>query len=119
MEIEEILHGGEYTDRRGRRWTRTHRNNWLSPRRPRVSAIADESQMRLLIERDQHRDVCPGLSACQGHPVPFVEKHVQYGGGSFAVIDTTRPGGAIGSIVDEFPTHTEAMDTARALAVGC
>lgn len=102
--VDEILHGGEYTDRRGRRWTRSHFNNWTAPRPPQVSALADESQMRLLIERDQHRATCPGLWDCADHPVPAVTLSRRF---SPRVYVDGEP----------YIWLSEAMDAARALAV--
>lgn len=111
MTVEEILHGGEYTDRRGRRWTRTHRNNWSAPRRPRVSALADEDQIRQLIEHDMHRDVCPRLSECKYHPRPHILTWEEVSGW-FMVFEPNAyfERRYFGSLPD-------AMEAARALAV--
>lgn len=76
--VDEILAAGWYTDRRGRKWRRLplsgrwadqvidHQGiHWAGQK-------IEADQMRLLIERDQHRDACPGLALCRAHPVPFV-----------------------------------------------
>lgn len=109
--VDEILETGWYTDRRGRTWRRLplsgrwagqvidHQGiHWAGQK------IAP-TQMRLLIERDQHRGECPGLYRCHFHPVPIVWR-----------------GPASGDwCVDYSSWHDtlpEAMDAARALAVG-
>ena len=124
MTVDEILAAGWYTDRRGRKWRRLplsgrwadqvidHQGiHWAGQK-------IEADQMRLLIERDQHRDACEGLQECGYHPVPFVEifrrlrppYHVDY-----QVVDT--------SVEPDFNqglyrTLPEALDAARALAVG-
>lgn len=60
--------------------------------------------------RDEHRDVCPGLRWCLTHPVVTVDRNrlskswQVWGPGDW---HRTSRG-----------THSEAMDAARALAVG-
>ena len=116
MTVDEILIGHEYLDRRGRRWQKLiEPTGWVNMSEHR---FLTRNQMRLLIERDQHRDVCEGLQECGYHPVPFVEifrhlrppYHVDY-----QVVDT--------SVEPDFNqglyrTLPEALDAARALAVG-
>lgn len=78
MTVEEILAAEMYTDRRGRTWhyldTIVDYDRWQ--RWEHYSAedlILEVSEMRLLIERDMHRDACDGLYNCGDHPVPVVE----------------------------------------------
>ena len=67
MTVDEILIGHEYLDRRGRRWQKLiEPTGWVNMSEHR---FLTRNQMRLLIERDQHRDVCPGLHDCGDHPV--------------------------------------------------
>ena len=110
MTVDEILATGQYTDRRGRAWdyfdTRVDYDRWQRwESRGDEDLILEPDEMRLLIERDQHRDVCPGLYNCMNHHVPIV----WYGGISE------------GWCVDLGNWHSslsDAMDAARALAVG-
>lgn len=114
--IDEILAAGWYTDKRGRSWRHLplsgrwadqvidHQGiHWAGQK-------IEADQMRLLIERDQHRDVCRGLDSCTSHPVPHVlagRAHARV----FTVVGRhfeSRYGA----------TLTEAIDAARALAVG-
>lgn len=108
--IDEILASGQYTDRRGRKWKNvTHLNveSWAAEPYGRPDILP--AQMRLMIERDQHRGECRGLDSCTSHPVPHVlagRAHARV----FKVVGRhfeTRYGA----------THAEAMDAARALAV--
>lgn len=119
--VDEILERGLYTDRRGREWVR---RLFLRPNTRWVSIIRDsdgigwpgekisDDRMRLLIKRDQHRDVCVGLHWCDSHPVPRVHFNIHTGapiviaGDEYIFAD----GG--------FSSHAEAMDAARAWAVG-
>lgn len=92
-DVDSILASGRYVDRRGREWlydpdfdiwvvsVQTH--EYVTN----IEGIIDPAQMRLMIERDQHRDVCPGLRDCDDHPVPNV---VSYGGA--AAWDVWGPG---------------------------
>lgn len=70
-------------------------------------------QVAKAIERDQHRDECPGFGKCASHPVPFVMVFEGSFGvqsaGPLDVDDLKRP------MLEDLP---EAMDAARALAVG-
>ncbi|WP_432789265.1 hypothetical protein QYM46_13075 [Brevibacterium sp. K11IcPPYGO002] len=115
--VDEILASGRYTDKRGRGWDYVETvASWCSPVIDGEGVswgyrYLDEAQMRLLIERDKHRDVCRGLPHCGTHPVP-------------AVVSWTTPIG-----YPQYGAHwrgrhhytstlSEAMDAARALAVG-
>lgn len=109
--INEILASGQYTDRRGREWVHKHKDGrWFyEPDGPRGIDMMHSAQMRLRIERDQHKDVCPGLRWCLTHPVASVDRNrlskswQVWGPGDW---HRTSRG-----------THAEAMDAARALAV--
>lgn len=85
MTVNEVLASGEYADRRGREWRHIHQDGrwfyepdgmWFKDGR-KVIRVARADEMRLLIERDQHRDECVGLWDCTDHPVPVV--HVERG----------------------------------------
>lgn len=107
--VDEILATGHYTDRRGREWKNiTHWNveSWAAEPYGKPDILPDE--MRLLIERDMHRDVCPGFRDCAFgiHPVPIVY-HAELLG--WWMVNTRRL---------DAGTLAEAMDAARALAVG-
>ena len=109
MTVDEILSAGMYTDRRGRTWhyvdTIVDYDRWQ--RWEHYSAedlILEVNAMRLLIERDLHRDECPGLYNCMNHPVPIV----WYGGIS---------DGWCVDLGNWHPSLSAAMDAARALAV--
>ena len=107
MTVDEILESGRYVDGRGGKWVRcSGAAEWLgwfcvSGGRPFLTT----AQMRLLIERDQHRDECPGLWACEDHPVPAVTLSRMF-----------RPRVYVNG--DPYAWFSEAMDAARALAVG-
>lgn len=83
MTVDEILAQREYRDRCGREWNLTdywvdratfdYVQMWLSPDR-----VATQDEMRLLIERDMHRDVCGGIAECYSHPVVSVIWHRTY-----------------------------------------
>jgi len=118
MTVDEILATGKYTDRRGREWNHSTYLNVESWRaKPYGRLEVSPAQMRLLIERDQHE--CIGLRRCRSHPVPNVLalqddiSGARWGHG-FGVY---RPGVSDDreAWVDTLP---EAMDAARALAVG-
>ena len=117
MTVDEILAQREYRDRRGREWNLTdywvdratfdYVQMWLSPDR-----VATQDEMRLLIERDMHRDECPGMNECRYHP----RHHVILAwedAGKFLVYEPNRL-----FFRWIFDTHAEAMDAARALAAG-
>lgn len=89
-----IMTLGEYVDRRWRIWRRNRVGVWshMKDFHPTYGPVYDrigDAQMRLLIRRDQHRAVCPGLRECQNHPVPHV---VSYGRSGY------------------FTAHSECMD---------
>lgn len=115
--IDEILATGWYTDKRGRewhhsaflpRWVTSSGFNYFGP----VYAFVYEAEMRLLIERDQHRDVCPGLNLCSRHPVPRVL--IRYRWSTDAYFIAIGPGYRSGGTHD---TLAEAMDGGYELAV--
>lgn len=113
MTVDEILIGHEYLDRRGRRWQKLiEPAGWVNMSEHR---FLTRNQMRLLIERDQHRDVCPTLRICDDHPVPFVQASEFIGFGEYAVVDTRI---SSDEPQERFDTLPAAMDAARALAVG-
>ena len=115
MTVDEILATGRYTDRRGRAWdyfdTRVDYDRWKRwESRGDEDLILEPDEMRLLIERDQHRGECPSLAWCVDHPVPMVV----LGGVSapWSVVCVSEPS------VSEHDTLSDAMDAARVLAVG-
>ncbi|WP_172170988.1 hypothetical protein [Brevibacterium sp. CT2-23B] len=99
--VDEILASGRYTDRRGREW----QHAWFGWWTPRGGVELPPAQMRLLIERDQHRATCPGLWTCTDHPVPAV-----------TLSRTFRPRVYVDG--EPYAWFSEAIDAARALAVG-
>lgn len=107
--IDEILAKGRYTDRRRREW----QHAWFGWWTPRGGVELPTAQMRLLIERDQHRDECRGVRVCQDHPVPRV---FQFAGpfGHWSALGSGRSAANDSA----HPTFPAAMDAARALAVG-
>lgn len=118
--VDEILAAGWYTDKRGRSWRRLplsgrwadqvidHQGiHWAGQK-------IEAAQMRLLIERDQHRDGCEGLKRCEAHPVPFVNAYQMLKPVRFVAYRPNDFDDEIGT----FHTLPEAMDAARALAVG-
>lgn len=110
MTVDEILIGHEYLDRRGRRWQKLiEPTGWVNMSEHR---FLTRNQMRLLVERDQHRDVCPGLIDCDNHPAPSVL--LTKGGELEFLVFGPRQVRSIRA----FDYHSEAMDAARALAVG-
>ena len=117
MTVDEILATGKYTDRRGREWDyldmRVDYDRWKRwESRGEEDLILDPAEMRLLIERDQHRDECVGLPVCTSHPVPIV------------IVALDPPGNwhwfkiRYKGVATLRESLTEAMDAARALAVG-
>lgn len=111
-EIDDIVKTGHYVDRQGDEWVFCG-DVWSAAPNYRGKIVATDAQMRLLIERDQH--VCQGLRRCFDHPVPHVLiaewDHSRFGG--FMVY----PAGDE-LVAGEYDFHDEAMDAARALAVG-
>ena len=121
MTVDEILASGRYTDRRGRAWARSpHASEfgeyWYMPIGPdnhgQTHHIAYLAEMRLLIERDQHRRLCIGLSHCDEHP----SASVVWGRKERQWIVFKPYGWANDDGI--FYDHAAAMDAARALAVG-
>ena len=117
MTVDEILATGRYTDRRGRAWgyfdTRVDYDRWQRwESRGDEDLILEPDEMRLLIERDRHRDVCRGLAVCEDHPVPSVNCY-------FGVFEMW-PGGKLWSRTQgrDYYTLSAALDAARAWAVG-
>ena len=111
MTVDEILATGKYTDRRGREWVGGEfRRLWLHP--DGLHTVRAE-QMRLLIERDLHRDECPSLIACENHPVPCVT----IAGGPYGCFHVNPADTSDETYVAHECTHERAMDAARALAV--
>lgn len=115
--VDEVLAAGWYTDKRGRSWRRLplsgrwadqvidHQGiHWAGQK-------IEAAQMRLLIERDQHRDECRGLRRCIDHPVPAV---ISWTG----KISYLQFGAHWRGRAHYASTLPEAMDAARALAVG-
>lgn len=107
MTVDEILATGRYIDRRGSYWQKGTTGSWWNfP----TGRRRNPSQMRLMIERDQHRDECRGIFDCDVHPVPTVVTEL----GWFYAVAAGE-----GTITGErHGTLPEAMDAARALAVG-
>ncbi|MCD1287315.1 MULTISPECIES: hypothetical protein [unclassified Brevibacterium] len=109
--VDEILTTGRYTDRRGREWAKHNYYHgtveWMHPLGDGTCHINTPTQMRLLIERDMHRDVCEGLYRCSNHPTPKVLAYA----GLFTVTKARR------LVEAPYDTLPEAMDAARALAV--
>lgn len=107
--VDEILATGRYVDRRGRKWkiVRSPRIGiwWGTPHTDDLMLVLHENKMRLLIEREQHRDECPGLWTCEDHPVPAVTLSRMF-----------RPRVYVNG--EPYAWFSEAIDAARALAVG-
>lgn len=101
---------GVYTDRRGRRWVYMDYNTWITDRTRWATEVAGSKYIRWLIRRDQHRDACPGLSWCLTHPAVNADYDRLR-----RMWDVWGPGDWFRG---SFGTHAEAMDAARALAVG-
>lgn len=121
-DIHAILASGRYVDRRGRAWDRcpdicSLGGGWWSSgtaRPGKDQKLSDwhltPDQMRLVIERDQHRTDCPGVRYCVTHPVPIL--WCSRLGGSYVVIRprTVKPEKGI------YSTISAAMDAAYKLA---
>ncbi|RBP66407.1 hypothetical protein DFO66_103354 [Brevibacterium sanguinis] len=75
-DVDAILASGRYVDRRGVHWKALAAGQTWGRVNESGFAIGGvmltPDQMRLLIERDRHRDECPGLNRCWNHPVPKV-----------------------------------------------
>ena len=121
MTVDEILATGQYTDRRGREWLTTGPGSklgvaWAYYEEPfGVQCVISTHHLRLLIERDLHRDECAGLRDCFAHPVPHVVSY-QRNAGVIQAYPAARDHVARRSSVHT--TFSQAMDAARALAVG-
>ena len=116
MTVDEILATGQYTDRRGREWKRgpsfVCNRDWFYLTGISRGGYANDAEMRLLIERDQHRDECVGIAECDAHPVMTVIWHRTFGHwlvfNESSFFPTGAPHDSLG----------EALSAARALAVG-
>lgn len=116
--IDEILERGWYTDRRRRFWAKRPSGVWAHTEQfvPGLGVLYSTrlpDQMRLLIERDRHRDECPGLADCMTHPVLAVIVCYEHGEGW----GLFKVGVRAQSLPTIRRTLPEAMDAARALAV--
>ena len=119
MTVDEILATRFYLDRAGRGWNAV--TFWASAKGldtvqkwvGRLGMLSQD-QMRLLIERDQHRDECPGLINCENHPVPCVT----LAGGPYGCFHVNPADDSEETYVAHECSHEWAMDAARALAVG-
>ena len=118
MTVDEILATGQYTDKRGRAWNYDPDFDvWVEYSSPEdgilhLGWIVDTKDVRLLIERDQHRGECPGLHDCGDHPVHHAvfyrwERAFRVYEPDPNSVETIRCG-----------TLPEAMEAARAWAVG-
>lgn len=65
-ETDAIFHVGLYRDRRGRQWVYMDYNTWISFGESGDAKLADNQQMRRMIERDQHQDTTWELSKRAG-----------------------------------------------------
>ena len=113
-DIDEILASGRYTDRRGRQWGVVAFDRGWGRIDHSGYALGGPtfrpSEVRLLIERDQHRDVCPGLRQGGKHPVPVVVNWTREAGYSqFGAHHLGKH--------HWVSTHVAALGAARALAV--
>lgn len=111
--VDEILATGRFTDRRGREWKIVRSpligTWWGTPHSGTTKLVLHENKMRLLIERDQHRDECVGLRDCYVHPRPRILFHE----GLWSVV---APG--LQAWMDtRHLDFADAWDAARALAV--
>lgn len=119
MTVDEILASRFYRDRAGRGWNAVTFwasakgldtvQKWACP-----AGLLSQDQMRLLIERDKHRDECMGLGSCPDHPVPIVcQNFNEDGATAWEVVGAHRGNG----LIFDLP-HSHAMNMARAWAVG-
>lgn len=119
MTVDEILASGTYTDRRGRTWevcgvmNCSTRGLWWNFHDMALNGARHWTvgAMRLLIERDQHRDECPGITDCHDHPVPVVYALHGCPQGGFAAMPRDN------YIGKWFKTQVEALNAARVFAV--
>lgn len=118
MTVDEILASGTYTDRRGREWYVVGGDSnlgpaWVYNEEPfGPAALIGTHHMRLLIERDMHRDECVGIAECDTHPVVTVILHRTFEHWLVFNESSFFPTGAPHDSLDE------ALSVARALAVG-
>lgn len=114
MTVDEILATGKYTDRQGREWHLCRHGGFACMRwhNGHPSRGLEPGEMRLLIERDQHRGDCPGLRYCESHPVPHVARGGERG------FEVWGSGDITDDMPEDFSTLPAAMSAARALAVG-
>lgn len=114
--VDAILASGRYTDRRGREWHLCDLFPACAPcdrwHTSHPSTGIAENEMRLLIERDQHRDECVGLPMCTSHPVPIVIVALDPPGNWHRFKIRYKGAATLRESL------TEAMSAARALAVG-
>ena len=112
MTVDDFSEDGWYVDRRGWHWFRAEhqRGQWHHFEEWGEWHLTD-AQMRVLIERDQHRRSCIGLSHCDEHPVASVV----WGWGERQWIVFKPYGWENNDGI--FCDHAAAMSAARALAV--
>ena len=60
-DVDAILASGVYVDRRGSRWERTDQGEYTQWWSEDEWPCIEHADMRRLIERDLHRETCPGL----------------------------------------------------------
>lgn len=107
--VDEILATERYTDRRGTLWQTAGVGRGVYWFKGGWSIRLTEARMRLLIERDHHRNECVGLRDCYAHPAP----RVFFRDGGWSVI---APGWDVWSDSRHIE-FADAWDAARALAV--
>lgn len=75
--------------------------------------MPEQTDKSLAEVRKMHRGECPGLSSCNGHPVPSVIAPFEWGSRDFEVYAAWE--NVTGTFEQSLP---DAMDAARALVVG-
>lgn len=112
--VDDFSEDGWYVDRRGWHWFRAEhqRGQWHHFEEWGEWHLTD-AQMRLLIERDKHRDECVGLGSCPDHPVPIVCQNFNEDGATAWEVVGAHSGSGL---IFDLP-HAHAMNVARALAV--
>lgn len=108
LDVDSIMAWGRYVDRRGRTWWRDDvHKDWVRAPLTAVSHSLSPAQMRLRIVREQHAEVCPGVSDCDElHPVPRV---IVWRGFSHVIPHRSQ-------YSSTYPTFAEAIDAAQRLA---